>query len=219
MKRMHWLTALAAVLVVALLTVAIHATVRRAHEIWRNRLIILAYQTNINGSDGEAWAQYLESAYPDQPGFEVSVYSLREAGNDTITITSEDGWQQIVTRLAAGQGDILFLNNKIFYETMLAGGYLLPLQGDFINAVTDAYGTVYGLDITGMTVDGLLNLNTSTVVGKGQKLPILCADEKPYTQGETDREPRVIAVVYKGSRHAENAKALLTSWFGVNGHA
>ncbi len=180
----------------------------------RDRLIIFAYQTNIAGSDGEEWARKLNTQFPDVPDFEVSVFSNKEAGNESITITSENGWNQIVVRLAAGQGDILLVNNDIFYNVLLKEDMLMPINAKFKNTVTDENGTVYGIDITKTTPSGLINLGTSQYVGSGQPLPIISIDEKDFEIDSTSYKPRVIAVIYKGAKHPESAQNVLFELFG-----
>ncbi len=181
----------------------------------RDRLIILCYQTNISGSDSEQWAKYLKENNPDVPDFEVSVYDTKSAGNDTITITTENGWNQISTRLFSGEGDILFVDNATFYNVLLDQNLLIPLSGNFENPITDKNGTVYGIDVTRMTADGLLNYGTSKYVGKGQKLPIMPLDEKTFIHNGFNYSPKVIAVIFKGSEKVEQSQKLLNNLFGV----
>lgn len=180
----------------------------------RDRLIIFAYQTNIAGSDGEEWAKKLKNRFTDVPDFEVSVFVTKEAGNESITITSENGWKQVVIRLASGNGDILFVNNEIFYNVLLKQNMLLPIKNNFENPVTDKNGVVYGVDITKMAPDGLLNLGTSEYVGKGQPLPIISIDEKDFEYDGVSYKPRVIAVIYKGANYAKEAQNVLYELFG-----
>ncbi len=182
----------------------------------RDRLIIFAYQTNIAGSDGEEWAKKLKNRFTDVPDFEVSVFVTKEAGNESITITSENGWNQVVIRLASGDGDILFVNNEIFYNVLLKQNMLLPIENNFENPVADKNGVVYGVDITKMAPDGLLNLGTSEYVGKGQPLPIISVDEKDFEYDGTSYKPRVIAVIYKGAKYADEAQTVLYELFGEN---
>ena len=182
----------------------------------RDRLIIFAYQTNIAGSDGEEWAKKLKNKFTDVPDFEVSAFVTKEAGNESITITSEDGWKQVVIRLASGDGDILFVNNEIFYNVLLKQNLLLPIENNFKNPVTDKNGVVYGVDITNMTAEGLLNLGTSEFVGKGQPLPIISADEKDFEYDGISYKPRVIAVIYKGAKHLNQSQNVLYELFGEN---
>lgn len=180
----------------------------------RDRLIIFAYQTNIAGSDGEEWAKKLKNQFPEVPDFEVSVFETRQAGNESITITDENGWSQIVIRLAAGQGDILFVNNDVFYNVLLKEDMIVPLENTYKNPVTDKNNVVYGVDITGVAPIGLLNLGTSEYVGKGQPLPVISTDEKDFETENLKVKPRVIAVIYKGSKHPAQAQQVLYSLFG-----
>lgn len=180
----------------------------------RDRLIILSYQTNIGGSDGEMWASSLKEQFSQVPDFEVSVYETKEAGNENMTITSENGWGQLVVRLGAGQGDILLVNNDAFYNVLLAEDLLIPLTGNFEKPVTDSQGRVLGVDITDMTVKGLINYGTSEYVGKGQPLPIISIDEKNFNYNDMSIPPRVIAVIFKGSTHVEDAQHVLSALFG-----
>ncbi len=182
----------------------------------RDRLVIFAYQTNIAGSDGEEWAKKLKNKFTNVPDFEVSVFVTKEAGNESITITSENGWNQIVIRLASGQGDILLVNNEVFYNVLLEENMLLPLENNFNKPVTDKNGVVYGVDITNVAPDGLLNLGTSEYVGKGQPLPIISIDEKNFEIEGNSYKPRVIAVIYKGAKYADAAQNVLCELFGDN---
>lgn len=182
----------------------------------RDRIIFLAYQTNITGSSGEMWAKNLEARFPEAPGFEVSVYLTRQAGNESITITAENGWQQVVTRLANKQGDILLLNNEAFFDTMLKNDFLLPIEpcgyGD--RALRGDNGKIYGLDVTGLTAEGLYSLDTSALVGQGQPLPLSSADTANYKTETVDIRPRVIAVLYKGTAHEAQARQVLETLWG-----
>ena len=180
----------------------------------RDRIIILCHQTNINGSDGEEWAKKLSEKFTDVPDFEVSTYLTQEAGNENMTITSENGWSQIVIRLAANEGDILLIDNKTYYETLLKNGYIVELTGNFESPVTDENGTVYGVDVTGLKPEGLLNYNTSQYVGNGQPLPIKPAEQNDYLLNGLSIKPRVIAVIYKGSTHIEESQTILNELFG-----
>lgn len=180
----------------------------------RDRLIILSYQTNITGSDGQEWANKLKSKFTDVPDFEVSVYETKAAGNENITITTENGWSQIVVRLAAKEGDILFVNNEAFYTSLLEQDLIRPLEGNYKNPITDQSGTVYGIDITDMTAEGLLNYETSEYVGKGQPLPIKSTDDADFKYNGLSYPPRVIAVIYKGSDRAEQSQNVLRALFG-----
>ena len=180
----------------------------------RDRLIILCYQTNIGGSDGEQWAKELKNQFTDIPDFEVSVYDTKQAGNDSITITAEDGWAQIVTRLGVKQGDILFVDNEVFYNVLLQQNMLVPLEGNFSAPITDKNGTVYGIDITDKKVDGLLNHGTSQYVAQGQKLPIKTTNNKIFNYNGLEYSPRVIAVIYKGSKRIDQAQNVLNVLFG-----
>ena len=112
-----------------------------------------------------------------------------------------------MTRLAAKQGDILLVNNRVFYETLLKSDLILPLEYSGNRGLTDENGTVYGLDFTSLKFDSLINLETSDLVGFGQPLPLKSIDEEYYS----DMNPRVIAVVYKGSKQPEDAKKILYS--------
>ncbi len=180
----------------------------------RERLIILSYQTNITGSDGQEWAKKLKNKFTDIPDFEVSTYETMSAGNESITITEENGWSQIVVRLSVKEGDILFVNNEVFYTTLLEQNLLYPIEGDFKRPITDENGTVYGIDITNMTADGLINYETSEYVGKGQPLPIKSIDETDFNYNGLSYAPRVIAVIYKGSERHTEAQNILRTLFG-----
>ena len=180
----------------------------------RDRLIIMSYQTNITGSDGQEWAKKLKNKFSDVPDFEVSVYETKAAGNENITVTTENGWSQIVVRLAAKEGDILFVNNEVFYTTLLEQNLILPLEGNYKTPITDKNGTVYGIDITDMTAEGLLNYETSEYVGKGQPLPIKSIDEVDFEYSGFSHKPRVIAVIYKGSNRVEQSQNVLKTLFG-----
>lgn len=180
----------------------------------RDRLIVFCYQTNITGSDGEEWAKELKKQFPHIPDFEVSSYEMKEAGNESITITSENGWAQIVTRLGAGEGDILFVDNKVFYEVLLKQDLLSPIQGNFEAPVTDKNGTIYGIDVTEMTVEGLVNHGTSQYVGLGQPLPIKPVDNGIFEHNGFKYSARVIAVIFKGSERIEQSQEILNTLFG-----
>lgn len=180
----------------------------------RDRLIIHCYQTNIGGSDGEKWAEHLKKQFPDIPDFEVSVYDTKSAGNDSITITTENGWSQISTRLYNGEGDILLVDNSTFYNVLMAQDLILPLNGDFDTPVTDKNGVVFGVDVTGKTTEGLLNYGTSKYVAQGQKLPIMPLDHSEFSLNGFNYSPRIIAVVFKGSEKAEQSQELLSTLFG-----
>lgn len=179
----------------------------------RDRLIIFCYQANITGSDGEHWAKELKKQFTDIPDFEVSVYETKSAGNESITITTENGWAQVSTRLFAGEGDILFVDNEIFYTVLLAQNLLVPLEGKYASPVTDKNGTIYGIDVTGMTTDGLINYGTSQYVGKGQKLPIKPIDNSVFQLNGLKYQPRVIAVIYKGSSRITQSQTILNTLF------
>ncbi len=184
----------------------------------RDRLIILCYQTNISGSDGEQWAKELKKQFNNVPDFEVGVYETQSVGNESITITSEKGWSQIVTRIGAGEGDILFVDNKVFYEVLLAQDLIIPLSGEYASPITDKNGTVWGVDITDRTVDGLLNYGTSEYVGKGQPLPIKPNNKEKYEHNGLNYSARVIAVIFKGAKHSAEAQNVLNSLFGEVTH-
>lgn len=202
------------IFVIVILTIVIFNARQNYLYTNRDRLIIFAYQTNIAGSDGEEWAKSLKKQFPDVPDFEVSVFETKEAGNESITITSENGWNQIVVRLASGQGDILFVNNEIFYNVLLKENMLLPIENSFNKPVTDENGVVYGIDITRVAPSGLLNLGTSEYVGKGQPLPIISLDEKNFETENASYSPRVIAVIYKGAKYPDKAQDVLYGLFG-----
>lgn len=206
-KKKNFLAVIALCVAVTLITGAIYYFRQNYLYTNRDRLIIHCYQTNITGSDGENWANNLKEQIDFIPDCEVSVYTLKQAGNETVTVTSENGWTQIVTRLAAGQGDILLVNNRVFYETLLENGLICPLSYQGNRSVTDEDGTVYGIDVTSLRFSSLINLETSELVGFGQPLPISSCDEE-YYNGLT---PRVIAVVYKGSKRIESAEKILIS--------
>ena len=180
----------------------------------RDRLIVFCYQTNIAGADGEEWAKHLKKQFPHIPDFEVSVYEMKETGNESITITSENGWAQIVTRLGAGEGDILLVDNEVFFEVLLKQNLIVQLTGNFETPVTDNAGTVFGVDITGKTVDGLLNHGTSQYVGLGQKLPIKPIDNSVFEYNGLKYSPRVIAVIFKGSDNIDESQKILNTLFG-----
>lgn len=180
----------------------------------RDRLIIFCYETNISGSDGEKWAEHLKNQFPEISDFEVSVYETKSAGNDSITITTENGWSQIVTRLGAGEGDILLVDNEIFYSVLLENEMLVPLEGSFDAPVTDKNGVVFGIDVTEKTVEGLLNYDTSQYVGKGQKLPIKPVENVSFEYNSFNYSPRIIAVIYKGSERIEQSQKILNNLFG-----
>lgn len=203
--KKNFLSVTAICVAVTLLTCAIYYFRQNYLYTNRDRLIIHCYQTNITGSDGENWAKNINEKFDFIPDCEVSVYTLKQAGNDTVTVTSENGWTQIVTRLAAGQGDILLVNNRVFYDTLLENGLILPISYSGNRSVCDEDGNVYGIDITSLRFSSLINLETSDFVGFGQPLPVSSSDEE-YYNGLT---PRVIAVVYKGSKRAESAEKIL----------
>ena len=205
-----------AILLIAVLTFVIFNMRENYLKTNRDRIILLAYQTNITGSSGEMWAKNLQTLFPEMPGFEVSVYLTHEAGNESITVTTENGWQQIITRLGSKQGDILLLNNKAFYETMLANDFLLPLEpcgyGD--RAVRGDNGKIYGIDVTGLTAEGLYSLDTSALVGQGQPLPLASTDAADYETNSELFPPRVIAVLYKGTAHEAYERQVLEQLWG-----
>ena len=189
---------LIAVTVTIIVTLIINSAITNYKYTNRDRIIILAYQTNITGSDAENWQNNLKELFSYE--FEVSVYTTNTAGNEDITITTENGWQQVVTRLGAKQGDILLLNQKE-YENMLNNNFLLPLNYSGENALTND-GVTFGINITGKTANGLIACDTSKYVGKLQPLPIYSIDDSP-----------AIAVVYKGALHPEQAsKTVLSLW-------
>lgn len=207
LTRKHILTVISVCVAVTLLSWGIYSARQNYLYTNRDRMVILCYQTNITGSDGENWAKNLKDKFNFIPDCEVGVYITKQAGNENITVTSENGWAQIVTRLAAKQGDILLVNNRVFYETLLKSDLILPLEYSGNRGVTDENGTVYGLDFTSLKFDSLINLETSDSVGFGQPLPLKSIDEEYYS----DMNPRVIAVVYKGSKQPEDAKKILYS--------
>ena len=216
LKNKKMVLGILSVIVTIVLTVVIFNARQNYLYTNRDRLIIFAYQTNVAGSDGEEWAKKLKNRFTDVPDFEVSVFVTREAGNESITITSEKGWNQVVIRLASGDGDILFVNNEIFYNVLLKQNMLLPIENNFEKPVTDKNGVVYGIDITNMAPEGLLNLGTSEYVGKGQPLPIISIDEKDFEYDGVSYKPRVIAVIYKGANYATHAQNVLYELFGEN---
>ena len=190
---------LIAIIITITVTIVINSAVTNYKYTNRDRIIFLAYQTNITGSDAENWQSKLKEIYDFE--FEVSVYTTNSAGNENITITTENGWQQVVTRLGAKQGDILLLN-KTSYEAMLNNGFLLPLDYTGEDAMAND-GITYGIDVTGKTANGLIACNTSKYVAKFQPLPIFSIDDSP-----------VIAAVYKGSTHAQLSTEIITSLWG-----
>ena len=198
---------------VLLLTVVLFRLRKQYLYVNRDRVIVLAYQTNIGGSDAEGWAAFLEKNHPALPGVEVGVYRRLATGNENVTIVSEDGWQAIVTRLAAGQGDLLLVNNQVLYETLVPGEYLSELPDVFGTRGIRVDGRLVGVDVTDQTVEGLTNRGTSSFVAPGQPLPLKSTDDKKYDRGGTLIAPRVIAVIYRGAAHAEESAALLREWF------
>lgn len=198
MKK-HFKVFLIAIVIIIALTIVINSAITNYKYTNRDRIIFLAYQTNITGSDAENWQANLKEIYDFE--FEVSVYTTNSAGNESVTITTENGWQQVVTRLGAKQGDVLLLN-KTGYETMLNNGFLLPLNYEGENAVKNESIT-YGIDITGKTAEGLTACDTSKYVAKFKPLPIYSIDDSP-----------TIAVVYKGSSHPERASEIIISLWG-----
>ncbi len=204
-----------AILLVCALTFVIFSMRENYFITNRDRIIFLAYQTNISGSSGEIWAKNLQALFPEMPGFEVSVYFTHQTGNETITITTENGWQQIITRLGNKQGDILLLNNTAFYDTMLKNDFLLPLEpcgyGDRALRGTD--GNIYGIDITGLTAEGLYRLNSSQA-DQNELLSFSSADTSSYETENEEIPPRVIAVLYKGTSHEALARQVIERLFG-----
>lgn len=190
---------LIATVLTVILTVVINSAITNFKYTNRDRVIILAYQTNITGSDAENWQNNLKNTFSFE--FEVSVYTTNSAGNESITITTENGWQQVVTRLGAKQGDILLLN-QVAYETMLNNAFLLPIDFEGNNAIK-ADGVTYGIDISGKTAEGLTARDTSKYVGAHQPLPIYSIDDSP-----------AIAVIYKGAKHPEMASEVILSLWG-----
>lgn len=198
MKKRFYVFLIATVITV-LITIVINSAISNFKYTNRDRITILAYQTNITGSDAENWQNKLKEAFDFE--FEVSVYTTNSAGNESLTITTENGWQQVVTRLGAKQGDILLLNKKA-YENMLGNGFLLPIDYVGENALQDN-GTTFGIDISGKTALGLTACDTSKYVGKYQPLPIYSIDDSP-----------AIAVIYKGTKHLEKASEVMLSLWG-----
>lgn len=198
MKKKRFLILSISIIAIICLTVCTFFLVQNYKYVNRDRVIILAYQTNISGSDAEHWQNKLSEKF----GFdiEVSPYTTKSAGNDDITITTENGWQQIVTRLAAKQGDILFLNKET-YENMLNADFLAPIGYLGKNAVMDN-GTTYGIDISGLSDLDLIALDTNAAVGQFQPYPICSLDDS------------VIAVIYKGSKHIGKSADILVTLFG-----
>ena len=92
----------------------------------------------------------------------------------------------------------------------------VDVENDFENTVKDKNGVVYGVDITNVAPNGLLNHGTSEYVGKGQPLPIISADENDFEFDGISYNPRVIAVIYKGSKYADQAQNILYELFGEN---
>ena len=207
LTRKRVLTVISACVAVTLLSWGIYSARKNYLFAHRDRMVILCYQTNITGSDGENWAKNLKNEFDFIPDCEVGVYITKQAGNESITVTSENGWAQIVPRLAAKQGDILLVNNRVFYETLLKSDLILPLEYSGNRGVTDENGTVYGLDFTSLKFESLINLENSDLGVLGQPLPLKSIDEEYYS----GMNPRVIAVVYKGSKQPEDAKKILYS--------
>ena len=216
MKKIFYVF-LSAILAVTVITCVIHFAVTNYKKTNADYLYIFAYQTNISDSNASIWAQNLTASYPEMPKIRVNTFVTLQAGNGDVTVTSQNGWSQIVTRLGAKQGDILLLNNETFYSVMLQNNMLLPITYDFSDKnISDSKGTVYGIDVTGLISEGLLNMETSASVGYGQPLPVFSLDEKPYTFEGSVYEPRVIAAVYAGSAHAASAQELLKILWGEN---
>ncbi len=213
-KREFFILSAISIVLIAVLTVVFFEFRQNYLYTNRDRLIIFAYQTNISGSDGEEWAKALKQDFNEIPDFEVSVFETKQAGNDSITITTENGWNQIMVRLRAGDGDIMLINNQTFYEVLLENDMLVPIENSFERPLTDENGIVYGIDITNMTAKGLLNHGTSELVGLGQPLPIISIDEKDYEADDEKLEPRVIAVIFKGSKRVNDAQNVLYTLFG-----
>ena len=80
--------------------------------------------------------------------------------------------------------------------------------------VTDKNGTIYGIDVTEMTLEGLVNHGTSQYVGLGQKLPIKPIDNSIFEYNGFKYSPRVIAVIFKGSERIDQAQEILNTLFG-----
>lgn len=213
-KNEQILISVIAVITIIILSVIIFNFRQNYLYINRDRMIIMCYQTNISGSDGEEWAKNLKEQFDFVPDFEVSVYETKSAGNESITITSENGWGQIVTRLSARQGDILLVDNEVFYNVLLKNDLIVSLTGKYASPITDKDGTVYGIDVTGMTVDGLLNHGTSQYVGKGQPLPIKPTNNVKYEHNGLTYSARVIAVIFKGAPRISEAQKVLDTLFG-----
>lgn len=198
MKKRLPVFLLAIILIVAL-TLVINAAVNNYKYTNRDRVIFLAYQTNITGSDAENWQKELTNQFAFE--VEVSVYTTNKAGNEQITITTENGWQQVVTRLGAKQGDILLLNKETF-QAMLDKDFLSPISFIGENAVLGDDNLTYGIDISGKTANGLIAFDTSKYVAQYQPLPICSLDDS------------VIAVIYKGSAHKELSEQIILSLWG-----
>ncbi len=215
-KNEQFMVMLASIAMIIILSVVFFKVRQNYLYTNRERLIIFCYQTNIAGSDGEEWSKHLKKQFPHIPDFEVSCYEMKEAGNESITITSENGWAQIVTRLGAGEGDILFVDNEVFYQVLLKQNLIEPLVGNFETPVTDKSGTVFGIDVTEMTTAGLLNHGTSQYVGLGQQLPIKPVDNSVFEYNGLKYSPRVIAVIFKGSNRIDQSQEILNTLFGEN---
>lgn len=206
-QKKLWLSLAAALLTVTLLTVVVYRVRQHYQYIHRDRVIILAYETNITGSDGEHWAQEMRTIFPELPDFEVGAYLEKQADADMTSMTIRDGWSQIVTRLANHEGDLLLLSEEAF-RNMRDLGYLLPLTDAFYGdrAVFDG-DRLLGVRVNGTTAEGLRCMDEmSRQVGLGQLLPIASPAEDAF-------EP-VIACVYQGSRHAEAAQKILSYYWG-----
>ncbi len=215
-KKRIFMTAICLILTVCI-TTGIFFLRQNYLYAFRDRLIILAYQTNIAGADGEKWAEELKKQFPSVPDFEVSVFLSNQVGNEQITITQgQSGWSQIATRLGASQGDILLVDNEIFYSVLLKNNMLVPLDDAFSEGIYDFDGNIYGIDVTNCKTEGLINLGTSEFVGLGQPLPIMPAEEGTFALDGISIEARVIAVIYKGSKRIEDSKQVLKAIVGDN---
>lgn len=169
-----------------------------------NRVLLLAYETAVTGSEAEKWAESLQNQFPHIAYIDVQVYTAQ--GSNAVQYAN--GWQQVVTLLANKRGDILLLD-KEHYLYMAQNGYLLPLSDmDFgsRNAFAeDKYGEslLFGLQAEGMYPQGLVSLD---IVGSAEK-------NTPKMLLNADGQ-HLYAAVYAGAADPTAAKEVFAGIFG-----
>jgi len=170
----------------------------------QNRLVILAYETTITGSEAEDWETALAEKHTELDYVDVQVY-LAQGANLT---SYASGWDQIVTLLANGCGDILLLDEEHF-TYMAQNNYLLPLTGQnfgekaVYESNTNGVEQLLGVEVQGIYPYGLRYLENAASADLYQPKMLVSADGN-----------KIYAAIYAGTTNQSAVLRVFAELFG-----